>query len=58
MATFKTRINKIANNKGKVILANDYSNSTRNLEAKTIKNIKQIPLWNKIQFSFIVAIRI
>ena len=48
MATFKTRINKIANNKGKVILANDYSNSTRNLEAKTIKNIKQIPLWNKI----------
>src|SRR3972149_6722482 len=42
MATFKTRINKIANNKGKVILANDYSNSTRNLEAKTIKNIKTL----------------
>jgi orotidine-5'-phosphate decarboxylase len=42
MATFRTRINKIANNKGKVILANDYSNSTRNLEAKTIKNIKTL----------------
>jgi orotidine-5'-phosphate decarboxylase len=42
MATFRTRINKIANNKGKVILANDYSNSTRNLEAKTTKNIKTL----------------
>ncbi|MGQ0791565.1 MAG: orotidine 5'-phosphate decarboxylase / HUMPS family protein, partial [Nitrosopumilaceae archaeon] len=42
MATLRTRINKIANNKGKVILANDYSNYTRNLEAKTIKNIKSL----------------
>ncbi|HXV67119.1 MAG TPA: orotidine 5'-phosphate decarboxylase [Nitrosopumilaceae archaeon] len=42
MATFKTRINNIANIKGKVILANDYSNSTKNIEAKTIKNIKTL----------------
>lgn len=42
MSDFKTRINKISKKKGKIILANDYSNSTKNLEAKTIKNIKTL----------------
>jgi orotidine-5'-phosphate decarboxylase len=42
MATFKTRINLIAKDKGKVILANDYSDSTKNLEKKTIQNIKTL----------------
>jgi len=42
MSDFKTRINRISKNKGKIILANDYSNTTKNLEAKTIKNIKTL----------------
>jgi orotidine-5'-phosphate decarboxylase len=42
MATFKTRINLIAKNKGKLILANDYSESTKDLEKKTIQNIKTL----------------
>lgn len=42
MADFKTRIKKISKNKGKIILANDYSNIEKNLEAKTIKNIKTL----------------
>lgn len=42
MSNFKTRINRISANKGKIILANDYSNTTKNLEAKTIKNIKTL----------------
>ena len=42
MSDFKTKINKISKNKGKIILANDYSNTTKNLEAKTIKNIKTL----------------
>jgi len=42
MSDFKTRINRISKNKGKIILANDYSNTTINLEAKTIKNIKTL----------------
>jgi orotidine-5'-phosphate decarboxylase len=42
MSDFKTRINKISKNKGKIILANDYSSNTKNLEAKTIKNIKTL----------------
>lgn len=42
MPDFKTRINRISKNKGKIILANDYSNHTKNLEAKTIKNIKTL----------------
>ena len=42
MANFKTRINKISKTKGKIILANDYPHSERNLEAKTIKNIKTL----------------
>ena len=42
MSDFKTRINKISKNKGKIILANDYSSTTKNLETKTIKNIKTL----------------
>lgn len=42
MSDFKTRINKISKNKGRVILANDYSNTVKNLETKTIKNIKTL----------------
>ena len=42
MLPFKTRINKISKTKGKIILANDYSNSEKNLEKKTIKNIKTL----------------
>jgi orotidine-5'-phosphate decarboxylase len=42
MSDFKTRINKISKNKGKIILANDYSSNTKNIEAKTIKNIKTL----------------
>ena len=40
MATFKTRLSKISKINGKVILANDYDHSVKNLETKTIKNIK------------------
>jgi len=39
MAQFKTRITQTANKKGKVILANDYSNIS-NLQKNTINNIK------------------
>lgn len=42
MSDFKTRINKISKNKGRIILANDYSNTVKNLETKTIKNIKTL----------------
>ena len=42
MATFKTRLSKISKTNGKVILANDYDASVKNLEAKTIKNIKKL----------------
>ena len=42
MVTFKTRISKISKTRGKVILANDYDSSVKNLESKTIKNIKQL----------------
>ena len=42
MSSFRTKIKKISKNKGKIILANDYSNTTKNLEAKTIKNIKTL----------------
>lgn len=42
MSDFKTRINRISKNKGKIILANDYSDTTKNLESKTIKNIKTL----------------
>ena len=42
MATFKTRISKISKSKGNVILANDYDHSIKNLELKTIQNIKKL----------------
>jgi orotidine-5'-phosphate decarboxylase len=42
MVPFKTRINKISTTKGKIILANDYSNSEKNLVSKTIRNIKTL----------------
>ena len=42
MATFKTRISKISKTNGKVILANDYDYSVKNLESKTIQNIKKL----------------
>ena len=42
MATFKTRISKIAKTNGRVILANDYDRSVKNLEVQTIQNIKNL----------------
>jgi orotidine-5'-phosphate decarboxylase len=42
MATFKTRLSQISKTNGKVILANDYDYSTKNLETKTIQNIKKL----------------
>ena len=42
MTTFKTRLQKISKINGKVILANDYDLSVKNLETKTIQNIKQL----------------
>lgn len=42
MATFKTRILKISKSNGKVILANDYDSSVKNLESKTIQNLKKL----------------
>ncbi|MDC4231768.1 MAG: orotidine 5'-phosphate decarboxylase [Nitrosopumilus sp.] len=42
MATFKTRLLKSSKTHGNVILANDYDFSVKNLETKTINNIKQL----------------
>ena len=42
MATFKTRLSKISKSNGKVILANDYNFSEKNLQNKTIQNIKKL----------------
>ena len=42
MATFKTRLSKSSKTHGNVILANDYDPSVKNLETKTIENIKQL----------------
>ena len=42
MPTFKTRITKIAKSNGRVVLANDYDSSVKNLEKKTIDNIKNL----------------
>ena len=42
MATFKTRLSQISKTNGKVILANDYDISVKNLETKTIQNIKKL----------------
>jgi len=42
MATFKTRLSQISRSNGKVILANDYDSSEKNLQNKTIQNIKKL----------------
>ena len=42
MLTFKTRLSQIAKTNGKVILANDYDPSVKNLETKTISNVKKL----------------
>ena len=42
MYTFKTRLSKISKTNGAVILANDYDPSVKNLETKTIQNIKKL----------------
>ncbi|MBS3922863.1 MAG: orotidine 5'-phosphate decarboxylase [Nitrosarchaeum sp.] len=42
MATFKTRLSQISKKNGKIILANDYDSSEKNLTIKTIKNIKTL----------------
>ena len=42
MLTFKTRLSQIAKTNGKVILANDYDPSVKNIEIKTISNIKKL----------------
>jgi len=42
MVTFKTRLSQISKTNGKIILANDYDYSVKNLETKTIQNIKQL----------------
>ena len=51
MTKFKTRIRKISEKKGRIILANDYDFGTKNLDAKTIKNIEKL-------HSYICAIKI
>ncbi len=42
MVTFRTRLSKSSKIHGNVILANDYNLSVKNLETKTIENIKQL----------------
>ena len=42
MTTFKTRLSQIAKSNGKVILANDYDSSVKNLQNKTIQNIEKL----------------
>jgi len=42
MATFKTRLFQVSKTNGKVILANDYNSSEKNLQNKTIQNIKKL----------------
>ena len=42
MATFKTRLSQISKSNGKVILSNDYDSSEKNLQNKTIQNIKKL----------------
>ena len=42
MATFKTRLSQVSKTNGKVILANDYDSSEKNLYNKTIQNIKKL----------------
>ena len=42
MAIFKTRLSQVSKTNGKVILANDYNSSEKNLQNKTIQNIKKL----------------
>jgi len=42
MVTFKTRLSQISKSNGRVILANDYDSSVKNLQNKTIQNIKKL----------------
>ena len=42
MTTFKTRLSQISKTNGRVILANDYDHTIKNLETKTIQNIKKL----------------
>ena len=42
MATFKTRLSQISKSNGKVILANDYDSSEKNLQNKTLQNNKKL----------------
>lgn len=42
MANFKTRISKISKINGKIILANDYDFSTKNLYNQTLQNIRKL----------------
>ena len=42
MVTFRTRLSQISKTNGKVILANDYDHTVKNLETKTIQNIKKL----------------
>jgi len=42
MTTFRTRLSQISKSNGKVILANDYDSLEKNLQNKTIQNIKKL----------------
>ena len=42
MATFKTRLSQVSKTNGKVILANDYNSSEKNLQNKTIQNMQSL----------------
>ncbi|NND85870.1 MAG: orotidine-5'-phosphate decarboxylase [Nitrosopumilus sp.] len=53
MTTFKTRLSQISKSNGKVILANDYNPSVKNLKNQTIKNIKELnPFLCAIKLNF------
>ncbi|MGH1566340.1 MAG: orotidine 5'-phosphate decarboxylase [Nitrosopumilus sp.] len=42
MVTFRTRLSHISKTNGSVVLANDYDYTIKNLETKTIQNIKKL----------------
>lgn len=42
MTTFKTRIKQISKEKGKIILANDYSDTPKKIQSKTMSNIRNL----------------
>ena len=42
MVTFQTRLSKISKTNGKIILANDYDLSTKNVKTKTLSNIQKL----------------